>query len=156
MGHIYLAQCTALYLSVFVINQMQGKHINLINFPSWYQRICSLNSPDLRHSLTDWQKPRRRTAATPECIRAGSDMSSEDKIDVTSPYFLGSGEQPGNLITHVTLKSAQLRCVGKGYHLVVKSSSEICVCWRNDQQANRIAETPQLGDCKIHDCFMDT
>lgn len=31
-------------------------------------------------------------------------MTGEDKIDSSSPYFLGSGDQPGNLITHITLK----------------------------------------------------
>ncbi|KAL2902680.1 Retrovirus-related Pol polyprotein from transposon RE1 [Bienertia sinuspersici] len=32
-------------------------------------------------------------------------MASEKKIDPSSPYYLGSGDQPGNLITHVILKS---------------------------------------------------
>lgn len=31
-------------------------------------------------------------------------MAEEGKIDVSSPYYLGAGDQPGNLITHVILK----------------------------------------------------
>lgn len=30
-------------------------------------------------------------------------MSGDEKIDVGSPYYLGSGDQPGNFITHVIL-----------------------------------------------------
>ncbi|GAA0139057.1 hypothetical protein LIER_00681 [Lithospermum erythrorhizon] len=29
---------------------------------------------------------------------------TESKIDIASPYYLGSGDQPGNLITHVILQ----------------------------------------------------
>ncbi|GAA0167026.1 hypothetical protein LIER_22052 [Lithospermum erythrorhizon] len=29
---------------------------------------------------------------------------NDGKIEPTSPYFLGSGDQPGNLITHVILQ----------------------------------------------------
>ncbi|CAH9106014.1 unnamed protein product [Cuscuta epithymum] len=32
-----------------------------------------------------------------------TNMAGEDKIDVASPYYLSSGDQPGNLITHVIL-----------------------------------------------------
>ncbi|KAJ9567087.1 hypothetical protein OSB04_003053 [Centaurea solstitialis] len=31
-------------------------------------------------------------------------MAEDGKIDPTSPFYLGSGDQPGNLITHVILK----------------------------------------------------
>ncbi|KAL2933389.1 Retrovirus-related Pol polyprotein from transposon RE1 [Bienertia sinuspersici] len=32
-------------------------------------------------------------------------MSEAKPIDISSPYYIGSGDQPGNLITHVILKS---------------------------------------------------
>ncbi|KAL2938795.1 Retrovirus-related Pol polyprotein from transposon RE1 [Bienertia sinuspersici] len=31
--------------------------------------------------------------------------ADEHKLGISSPFYLGSGDQPGNLITHVTLKS---------------------------------------------------
>ncbi|KAL2936302.1 Ribonuclease HII, partial [Bienertia sinuspersici] len=49
---------------------------------------------------------------------ASSMASAPKTIDISSPYFLGTGDQPGNLISHVILK-------GDNYMMWILSGSDI-------------------------------
>lgn len=48
-------------------------------------------------------------------------MAEELKIDVSSPYYLGAGDQPGNLITHVILKGENYLTWSRAITLSFKS-----------------------------------
>ncbi|CAO2820213.1 unnamed protein product [Amaranthus hypochondriacus] len=48
-------------------------------------------------------------------------MVNDGKIDPTSPFYLGSGDQPGNLITHVILKGDNYLSWSRAISLSLKS-----------------------------------
>uniref|UniRef100_A0A803MNM4 Retrotransposon Copia-like N-terminal domain-containing protein n=1 Tax=Chenopodium quinoa TaxID=63459 RepID=A0A803MNM4_CHEQI len=48
-------------------------------------------------------------------------MAGDGKIDPSSPFYLGAGDQPGNLITHVTLKEDNYLAWSKAITLSMRS-----------------------------------
>lgn len=79
----------------------------------------------------------------------------EGKIDHTFPYYLDSGDQPGNLITHVILTGDNYIAWSRAITLALKSRAEIRVCWRNDRQADWKEKASWLGHGELHACLMD-
>lgn len=68
-------------------------------------------------------------------------MGSEDKIDTTSPYFLGFVDQPGNLITHVTLKGDNYVAWARAITLSLKARRKFVFV---DGTINKLTETRKL------------
>ena len=52
-------------------------------------------------------------------------MSAEGKIDPSSPFYLGAGDQPGNLITHVVLKGDNYLAWSRAITLSLKSRRKL-------------------------------
>uniref|UniRef100_A0A803LHY3 Retrotransposon Copia-like N-terminal domain-containing protein n=1 Tax=Chenopodium quinoa TaxID=63459 RepID=A0A803LHY3_CHEQI len=48
-------------------------------------------------------------------------MGDEGKLDPSSPFYLGAGDQPGNLITHVVLKPDNYLAWSRAITLSLKS-----------------------------------
>lgn len=68
-------------------------------------------------------------------------MTCEEKIDSASPYFLGSGDPPGNLITHITLKGDNYVAWVRAITISLKARRKFVFV---DRTINKLTETRKL------------
>ena len=68
-------------------------------------------------------------------------MSGEEKIDVTLPYYLGSGDQPGNMIAHVTLTGENYVAWARAITISLKARRKFVFI---DGTINKPSETRKL------------
>ena len=54
-------------------------------------------------------------------------MTEEHKLDPASPFYLRSGDQPGNLITHVILKGDNYLAWARAITLSLKARQKSCL-----------------------------
>ncbi|GAA0173458.1 hypothetical protein LIER_27069 [Lithospermum erythrorhizon] len=70
---------------------------------------------------------------------------NDDKIQPTSPYFLGSGDQPGNLITHVILlKENYSSCLDSKLAPTVPYFEDAKPLWDYLEKRFLVANSPRL------------
>ena len=70
-------------------------------------------------------------------------MAEGDKHNTTSPYYLGSGDQPGNLITHVILQGNNYLARARAITLSLKARRKFVFI---DGTINKPTEKKKLLD----------
>lgn len=79
-------------------------------------------------------------------------MTDDDKINPASLYYLGSGDQPGNLITHVIFTGDNYATWARTITLAL--SKEVCFCRWNHHQTYGEEEDFRLGNCLLYVGFL--
>lgn len=75
-------------------------------------------------------------------------MSGDEKIDVASPYYLGSGDQLGNLITHVILTGDNYVAWARAITLSLKARRKFLFV--DGTIAKPAAARSMLNSCMFH------